>query len=181
MRIRQVKPDFWSDELLAALPDSVRLFYIGLWQEADDAGWLRWNVAEVARDLYGYQPRARRERWVRERSEALAKINRLHFHDCGHAFLPTLTKHQKFGGRPVHTVRDAHARDCARLRADDRPGKEKVEVGKGKGGSGGDEEPTIDALRLAIDQNRTILADPAASEHVKRAARKFLMSVGEAA
>lgn len=184
MRIRQVKPDFWSDELLATLPDTVRLFYIGLWQEADDAGWLRWNVAEVARDLYGYQPRGRRERWVLERSEALAKIGRLHFHDCGHAFLPTLTKHQKFGGRPVHTVRDAHARDCARLRADDRPGKEKVEVGKGTGGYGGDErpdEPTVDALRIAVDQNRAILADPNAAEHVKRAARKFLMSVGEAA
>ena len=241
MRIRQVKPDFWSDELLATLPDTVRLFYIGLWQEADDAGWLRWNVAEVARDLYGYQPRGRRERWVLERSEALAKIGRLHFHDCGHAFLPTLTKHQKFGGRPVHTVRDAHARDCARLRADDRPGKEKVEVEVGNGTErkgtdsserrtadertalvvacpvcqvptgepcqgvratrngeawqrwavhrerwemsrhAPDDEPTVDALRIAVDQNRAILADPNAAEHVKRAARKFLMSVGEAA
>lgn len=184
MRIRQIKPDFWSDELMAEQSDAVRLFYIGLWQEADDGGWMRWSVAEIARDLYGYQPRGRRERWVTERGAALAAIGRLHLHECGHAFLPTLTKHQKFGGRPVHTVRDAHARDCARMRANDRPGKEKVEVGKGKGGYGGDEqpdEPTVDALRLAIDQNRAILDDPKASDAVKRAARKFLMSVGELA
>lgn len=240
MRIRQVKPDYWRDELLASLPDSVSRFYIGMWQEADDAGWLRWNVSEIALDLYGYHPRARRERWVRERAEALAKVGRLHLYECGHAFLPTLTKHQKFGGRPVFSVRDAHARDCARLRADDRPGKERVEVevGNGKKRKGSDssnretanersaltvacavcqvdvgepcrgvratrngepwqrwavhrerwhvsrhepnEEP-IDALRVAIDQNRSILDDPTASDAVKRAARKFLMSVGEAA
>ncbi len=148
MRIRQVKPDYWRDELVASLPDSVSRFYIGMWQVADDAGWLNWNVPEIALDLYGYQPRTRRERWVRERGEALAKIGRLHFHECGHAFLPTLTKHQRLGGRPVHTVHDAHARDCARLRADAPHGK----VGKGKGigkvgeGTGGDKSPTTDDL-----------------------------------
>ncbi len=184
MRIRQIKPDYWRDELIAALPDSVSRFYIGMWQEADDAGWLHWNVSEIALDLYGYQPRARREKWVRERAQALVSIGRLHLHECGHAFLPTLTKHQKFGGRPVYTHRDAHARDCARMHADAPHGKERVEVGGGDGkerkGSDSISEP-IDALRMAIDQNRAILADPDASEAVKRAARKFLMSVGEAA
>lgn len=136
-----MKPDYWRDELIASLPDSVSRFYIGLWQEADDAGWLRWNVPEIGHDLYGYQPRQRRERWVKERGEALAAVGRLHFYDCGHAYIPNLTKHQKFGGRPVHTVRDAHARDCAPPRADDRPGK----VGKGRvevrGGTGGSNDP----------------------------------------
>jgi hypothetical protein len=154
VRIRQVKPDYWRDELIASLPDSVSRFYIGLWQEADDAGWLRWNVPEIGHDLYGYQPRARRERWVRERAEALAKVGRLHFHDCGHAFLPNLTKHQKFGGRPVFTVRDAHARDCARLRADAPHGKERVEVGKGMERKGSDSEPTDDQLGNIIGSER---------------------------
>jgi hypothetical protein len=149
MRIRQVKPDYWHDELIASLPDSVSRFYIGLWQEADDAGWLRWNVPEIGRDLYGYQPRGRREQWVRERGEILAKVGRLHFFECGHAFLPNLTKHQRFGGRPVYTVRDAHARDCARLRANAppsgniaRPGKERV--GEGKESKGSDFESNDD-------------------------------------
>ena len=48
MRIRQIKPDYWRDEVIAAMPDSVARFYIGIWQEADDAGWLRWNVPEIA-------------------------------------------------------------------------------------------------------------------------------------
>lgn len=149
MRIRQVKPDFWADELMAEQSDAVRLFYIGLWQESDDAGWMRWSVAEIARDLYGYRPRGLRERWVRERAGILAGIGRLHLHECGHAFLPTLAKHQRVGGRPVFTHKDAHARDCARLRADARPGREKVEVGNGKGGYGGDDDSISTDDRLA--------------------------------
>ena len=70
MRIRQVKPDYWRDELMASLPDTVSLFYIGLWQEADDAGWLVWNIPEIGHDLYGYQGRQRREKWVKERGSA---------------------------------------------------------------------------------------------------------------
>lgn len=143
MRIRQVKPDYWRDELIASLPDSVSRFYIGLWQEADDAGWLRWNIPEIGHDLYGYQPRTRREKWVKERGEALAAVGRLHFYDCGHAYLPNLTKHQHLGGRPYHGIRDAHDRDCSRPIADDRLGK----VGKGKvevrGGMGGTNDQNL--------------------------------------
>jgi hypothetical protein len=133
VRIRQIKPDYWRDEVIASMPDSVSRFYIGMWQEADDAGWLRWNVAEIALDLYGYEPRIRREKWVTERGKALEEAGRLLFFDCGHAFVPKLTKHQKFGGRPVYTQRDAHARECAPTR-EDAPhgiGRERVEVGNG--------------------------------------------------
>jgi hypothetical protein len=146
MRIRQVKPDYWRDELIASLPDSVSRFYIGLWQEADDAGWLRWNVPEIGHDLYGYQSRARRERWVKERGEALAAVGRLHFFDCGHAYIPNLTRHQKFGGKPYEGVRIAHDRNCSRSIADDRLGK----VGKGTERKGsahareGDKSPPTD-------------------------------------
>lgn len=144
MRIRQIKPDYWRDELVASLPDSVSRFYIGLWQEADDSGWLLWNVAEIAHDLYGYQPRGRRERWVRDRGEALAAVGRLHIHECGHGFLPNLTKHQRFGGKPYIGIQIAHDRDCARSIADDRLGK----VGKGTERKGsareGDKSPPTD-------------------------------------
>ncbi len=122
---------------------------------ADMAVWRRLedNGRRLA-DLYGYQPRARRERWVKERGEALSAIGRLHFYDCGHAFLPTLTKHQKFGGRPVYTVRDEHARVCAPLPQNAPPGK----VGKGKGigkvrgGMGGNEND--DQLAILIGPER---------------------------
>ena len=61
MRIRQVKPSFWSDSVLARLPERSRLFYIGLWMIADDAGWFRADVPEIANELYGYEPARRRE------------------------------------------------------------------------------------------------------------------------
>src|SRR4029077_1840142 len=62
MRIRQVRPEFWSDETMASLPDPVRLFYIGLWGIADDAGWLEWQPMRIGALLYPYrQPRHREE------------------------------------------------------------------------------------------------------------------------
>jgi len=39
-RIRSIKPDFFTDEDLAELPFYVRLFYAGLWTEADRSGRL---------------------------------------------------------------------------------------------------------------------------------------------
>ena len=163
MRIRQIKPDYWRDEVIASMPDSVARFYIGMWQEADDAGWLRWNVPEIALDLYGYEPRARRERWVTERGKALEAAGRLVFYDCGHAFVPKLTRHQKFGGRPVYTQRDAHARECAPLRADAPHGKERVgvEVGNGKESNGS-----------PIDIETTTLATVIGPDRLERIRRK---------
>ena len=163
MRIRQVKPDYWRDEIIAAMPDSVSRFYIGIWQEADDAGWLRWNVAEIALDLYGYEPRSRRERWVAERGKALAEAGRLVFHDCGHAYGPKLTKHQKFGGRPVYTQRDAHARECAPPRADAPHGKGRVEVEVGNG---------QESNGSAIDIETTELATVIGPDRLERIRRK---------
>lgn len=37
-RIRTVKPEFWTDSTMVALPLDVRLFYIGIWNFADDYG-----------------------------------------------------------------------------------------------------------------------------------------------
>lgn len=40
MRIRTVKPEFWTDSKIVQLPIEARLFFIGLWNEADDYGWI---------------------------------------------------------------------------------------------------------------------------------------------
>lgn len=39
-RIRSIKPEFWTDGRMVKLPMAVRLFYIGLWNFADDWGVL---------------------------------------------------------------------------------------------------------------------------------------------
>ncbi len=39
-RIRSIKPEFWTDGLMVKLPMHARLFYVGLWNFADDWGVL---------------------------------------------------------------------------------------------------------------------------------------------
>ena len=133
MRIRQIKPTYWLDkDLQTRMRADAREFYIGLWMLADDAGWLEWDVTRVGAELYPYRSSAARERFVATAAAALQALcpadPHLVIEDCGHARVPKIVEHQKFGGRPVYTVRDAHARGCARMRADARPGR----VGDGR-------------------------------------------------
>ena len=110
MRIRQVKPEFWKDAKIAELPEGARLFFIGTWQLADDTGWLRWDVPNIAAELYPFEGRASREKRVRRHAEALASLGRLHLHDCGHAQVPKMPSHQHLAGttRQVRTVHAEH-------------------------------------------------------------------------
>lgn len=153
MRIRQIKPGWWLDkELRRSLPAAAREYYIGLWMLADDAGWIDWDPERIAAELYPYgvdvvgtlfagDPIAAREEAVETWTAQLVALSPSDPHlvilDCGHAQLPKLTAHQRFGGRPVYTVREAHARGCARMRADARPGSARGNgigtVGKGNG------------------------------------------------
>ena len=111
MRIRQVKPAFWTDVRIAALPPAARLFYIGLWMQADDAGWLRWDASQIANELYGYESRKRRERDVETFLSLLAETERVVVHPCGHVHIPTLTDHQHLSvaSKQVRTFQREHA------------------------------------------------------------------------
>lgn len=113
VRIRQVKPAFWSDAVVSALPAPARLFYIGLWMVADDAGWLRWDPVQIANELYGYESRKRRERDVETFLALLVTANRVVVHDCGHAEIPKLVTHQHLSivSKQVRTIQREHA-DC---------------------------------------------------------------------
>lgn len=111
MRIRQVKPAFWSDARIAALPPAARLFYIGLWMEADDAGWLRWDAPQIANELYGYESRRRRERDAETFLALLVDTGRVVVHECGHVEIPTMTTHQHLSAstKQVRTFQREHA------------------------------------------------------------------------
>jgi hypothetical protein len=114
MRIRQVKPAFFKDARIAELPAPVRLFYIGLWMLADDAGWLWWDVAEVGNELYGYEPRKPRERHAQQYLDALVLSKRVLMHPCGHIEIPSFTEHQRLAGttKQVRTTLKEHASRC---------------------------------------------------------------------
>ena len=107
LRIRQVKPDFWRDVRLSDLSDTDRLVYIGLWMEADDTGWFREDVAEIATDLYPYQGRSVREKKVAAALDRLREHGRIVSHPCGHSNLPTLTRHQRLAS-PDKQARTTH-------------------------------------------------------------------------
>jgi hypothetical protein len=113
MRIRQIKPSYWDDTRLHHTPGigaEVREFYIGTWQIADDIGWMAWDVSAIAKQLYGWQSVARRERNVREWGARLTAIGRLQIYECGHAWVPTLAKHQRIGGTKAEGAYREHQR-----------------------------------------------------------------------
>ena len=175
MRIRQIKPGWWLDkELRRGLSADAREFFIGLWMLADDAGWLQWDVTRIAAELYPFgvdvdgglfatDPIEAREAAVATWTAQLVALpGRPHLVilGCGHARIPNLTEHQRVGGRPVHTMRDAHARGCATMRDDARRGR----VGNGKGtvGNGSDGSQAIhdgepDGLKARLGDWSTIV------------------------
>jgi hypothetical protein len=108
VRIRQVRPEFWADETIARMPMAVRLFYIGLWNVADDGGWLSWRVPHIGAVLFPYDPARRRERQIEAWSAVLVEAGRLDLYPCGCACIPTLPKHQRVSGKQSFTAMDAH-------------------------------------------------------------------------
>lgn len=52
MRIRSIKPEFWTSEDIAALDWPTRLLFIGLWSYVDDNGVGRDNAKLIMADLF---------------------------------------------------------------------------------------------------------------------------------
>lgn len=99
---------------MASLAEPTRLFYIGLWGIADDAGWLDDSVAEIAGELYRYEGLKHREVRVAHMIEQLIEANRIVRHECGHLEVPRLAEHQHLAGamKQVRTTMNEHLRRC---------------------------------------------------------------------
>lgn len=115
-RIRQIKPSWWLDKNLRRNTSAdAREFYIGLWQLADDAGILEWDVERIGAELYPYDAVSRRERNVAKWADALAAVQPESPHlvvwTCGHAAVPKMPGHQRIAGKQTFTLRDRH-REC---------------------------------------------------------------------
>lgn len=110
MRIRQVRPEFFTDATMAALPAEVRLTYIGLWIVADDAGYLKWDIGQIGAVLFPYEPVKRRERHLAISADKLEAAGRLVRYECGCALIPTLSRHQRVTGKISTTAKDAHGK-----------------------------------------------------------------------
>ena len=51
-RIRTIKPDFWTDEKLVECSPNARLFFIGMWNFADDAGNLQRSAKKLKMQIF---------------------------------------------------------------------------------------------------------------------------------
>ena len=144
MRIRSIKPAYWSDhDLQTRLTAAEREFYIGLWQQADDAGWLVWDIHRIGAEIYPFRTVKARETFIEATAEKLTALDahapHLTIKGCGHAQVPKMPGHQHLSGKPVYNVGAAHSRDCPQLPADARgkpPTPAVYRHGKGSNGKG---------------------------------------------
>lgn len=112
-RTRLIRPAFFSDETIAPLPDSTKLFYIGLWTLADDAGYFELRPSEIGAELYRYRGPGTRRRLVEESLRRLVALDRIRLLECGeHAVIPTLPDHRAKGGEQLFTIRRRHETRC---------------------------------------------------------------------
>jgi hypothetical protein len=51
-RIRTIKPDFWTDEKVVELDFADRLLFIGMWNFADDQGYLDFSLKRVKMQVF---------------------------------------------------------------------------------------------------------------------------------
>lgn len=143
MRVRMIRPAYWTDvDLQTRLTADVREFYIGLWMEADDAGYIAWDVDRIGADLYPFRPLG----WRRSHLPKYLELLGCHvvILDCGqHVVVPTLTKHQ---APPKPSFQNQRAHDkCVRQMAPSGtsggqvvPAREGGSIGReGKGIEGG--------------------------------------------
>lgn len=118
MRIRQLRPEFFTDPITAHLAPAVQVTYMGLWCVSDDAGWLDWDVPQIGALLYPYKSVRAREAVLIKAGAELVAVGRLRILDCGCARIPTLVAHQKIGGNKSFTGRDKHERHEVQTRMD---------------------------------------------------------------
>lgn len=114
-RTRLIRPSFFADERMARLSDRVRMFYIGLWTQTDDAGYFDWSPSEIGAELYRYLSHGRRTKLTIECLAALVEVGRVVHLDCiEHGLVPTIPDHRIKGGDQSFTIRRRHETRCLR-------------------------------------------------------------------
>lgn len=96
-RIRTVKPQFWLDEKLGAVPREVRLLYIGLWNLCDDQGVFEYRPSRIKAQLFPYDNDIGGNEVSAWLDLLLATGDVIKFSENGVSFgyIPTFLKHQE--------------------------------------------------------------------------------------
>lgn len=149
MRIRTIKPEFWTDKRVASWDHFTRLLFIGLWSAADDHGRGSAESARLASELFPYDlSRDPRETLARVAAglDTLAASCRITLYEVdGEAFyeVASWSKHQRVdnAGKPrVPTPSDGVVRPSRDPRENRREspleqgtGNREMEQGTGNG------------------------------------------------
>jgi hypothetical protein len=97
VRIRTIKPELWSDALTGEWDARRTLFYVGLWQVADDSGRLRLDPRLVRAELDPFDTKFGGAKGVADLLEELVRGGRLLVYEAdGHrlALLANFAAHQ---------------------------------------------------------------------------------------
>lgn len=81
MRIRSIKPEFWTDAMSGEWDARLALFYIGIWQAADDAGRLRLDPRLLRAELDPFDAKFGGTDGVAELLERLVSLGRILAYD----------------------------------------------------------------------------------------------------
>lgn len=65
-KIRAIHPGFWNDTTLAECSMGAQLFFIGLWNFADDAGVFEWHEQLLKSQIFPLNPRAEVAKYLNE-------------------------------------------------------------------------------------------------------------------
>jgi len=166
-----IRPAYWTDaDLHTRLNAAQREFYIGLWMEADDAGFVAYDVDRLGADLYPYRSlswrRLQLPKWV------VALDPHVEVLECGlHLLIPSLHRHQA-PPKPSYQHQRAHQRCIASQVAP-------------AGASGGQRAPAQGLYRggvgrgMVMGLDRGASADADGSENTTEFRRKLAAAGGK--
>lgn len=156
MRIRTIKPEFWSNEKLASLPDFARLVAIGLLNYADDEGYFWANPLLLRGALFPFdEDSSKLRRSIAQLVEkGYIKVGKTaDGRECGHVV--NFCKHQRIDRPKPSEIKqvaqfDEQSTNDRRIIDD-----ESLLEGKGKEGKGGQK----DGVDVSTPNDETWLAE----------------------
>lgn len=139
-RIRTVKPEFWQDQKMAAeLTREQRLFYVALWNEADDEGRFMANPRRLLGLIFPFDDDLDGS-FIEDSLRTLSDTGRVHLYTVDGTPYAQLTKfleHQRIN-RPTPSripPPDSDLADCHGAISEDSLSLQRPEVGTGEVGS----------------------------------------------
>jgi hypothetical protein len=136
MRIRTIKPDFWTDEKIGELSFATRLFFIALWNIADDSGNFANKPKQLKIQCLPYDTVDIAE--LLEELECMQLITKYSVNKLEYYHINNFLKHQKINrpSPPIHPLFSEHSVSTHETLNDNSLGKEGSKEGKGKEGKG---------------------------------------------